>query len=261
MVRVRVLVIQHDHICLPGSVGERFAERGYDLVAHQVVDADRFDNPNVDTEFPDPTDFDAIVAMGAPWSAYDHETVGSWVQPELELLRRAHAEAVPVLGICFGGQLLALAHGGSVGRSTTPELGWAEIHSDDESLIPSGPWFQWHNDRWQTPPTAREIARNDSSPQAFVLGRNLAVQFHPEMTSEILAGWFAAGGTKDVDAFGLDAEELRRQTLDRGHANRARAHRLVDAFLDRVATDDDAGRAATGADEHVEIPGTAPSQD
>ncbi len=240
MLRVRVLVIQHDHICLPGSVGERFAERGYELAVHQVVEADRFDTPNVDTDFPDPAAFDAVVAMGAPWSAYDHDAVGSWVLPELDLLRRADAESVPVLGICFGGQLLALAHGGSVDRSETPELGWAEIDSDDDALIPSGPWFQWHYDRWQTPAKAREVARNDSSPQAFVLGRNLAVQFHPEMTSEILAGWFAAGGTKDAAAFGLDAEDVRRQTRERDVANRQRAHRLVDAFLDRVATGDEA---------------------
>ena len=232
---MRALVIQHDHICLPGSVGERLAERGFELVIHQVVAADRFDAPDVETEFPDPAGFDAIVAMGAPWSAYDEAAIGSWVQPELDLLRRAHAESVPVLGICFGGQLLALAHGGSVGPSATPELGWAEIDSDDDALVPSGPWFQWHYDRWQTPVEAREIARNESSPQSFVLGRNLAVQFHPEMTPEILDGWFATGGTEDVEAFGLDAEDLRAETRERAGANRGRARRLVDAFLDRVA--------------------------
>lgn len=235
IVRVRVLVIQHDHICLPGSVGERFSERGYELVVHQVVEADRFETPDVDTEFPDPAGFDAIVAMGAPWSAYDQDAVGSWVLPELDLLRQAHDGSVPVLGICFGGQLLALAHGGSVRRSPTPELGWAEVESDDELLVASGPWFQWHYDRWETPAAAREIARNSSSSQAFVLGRNLAVQFHPEMTSQILAGWLATGGQADVARFGLEGAELQRRTRECDAANRERARRLVDAFLDRVA--------------------------
>src|SRR5689334_22551175 len=108
---MRALVIQHDHICLPGAVGEQLLARGYELVLHQVVEADRFASPNVDTDFPDPTDVDVIVALGAPWSAYDFDAIGSWVLPELDLLRRAHREAVPVFGICFGGQLLALAHG------------------------------------------------------------------------------------------------------------------------------------------------------
>ena len=240
--RVRALLIQHDHLTSPGPVGERFAERGYKLAVHQVVEAERFDAPDVQTEFPDPMDFDAIVPMGAPWSAYDHATVGSWVLPELDLLRRAHEESVPVLGICFGGQLLALTHGGSVAKSPNPELGWAEVVSDDESLVASGSWFQWHYDRWELPPAAVEIARNPSASQAFVLGRNLAVQFHPEITPQILADWLETGGEEEAARFGLDGATLLQQTRERDDANRERAHRLVDAFLDRVA----AGARITG---------------
>ena len=113
---VRALLIQHDHICTPGFVGERLTDRGLDLVLHQVVREDRFLSPNVEIEFPDPTDFDAIVPMGAPWSVYDHEAIGTWVPTELKMLRDAHDHQVPVLGICFGGQMLAAAHGGSVSR-------------------------------------------------------------------------------------------------------------------------------------------------
>lgn len=232
---MRALVIQHDHICSPGSVGERLEQRGYQVLSHQVVDADRFHAPGVQTAFPEPTDFDLVVAMGAPWSAYDHASIGSWVVPELDLLRAAHRHAVPVLGICFGGQLLAAAHGGSVARSATPELGWAQIDSDDEALVPSGPWFQWHYDRWELPPQATEVARNAHSSQAFVLGRNLAVQFHPEMEPSILQVWFDHGGIADTERFGLDPGELAAETERREPDNRARAHRLVDAFLDRVA--------------------------
>jgi GMP synthase-like glutamine amidotransferase len=241
---VRALVIQHDHICLPGAVGERLTERGFVLVQHQVVEADRFDEPGVDTNFPDPADFDAIIALGAPWSAYDHAAIGSWVLPELEMLRRADAAAVPVLGICFGGQLLALAHGGGVASSPDPELGWAPVQSVAEDLVASGPWFQWHYDRWTTPPEATELARNAQASQAFLIGRNLAVQFHPEMTPEILAGWFAAGGKAHLDRFQLDEAQLTDETRLRAASNQQRAARLVDGFLDRVAT----GRAAEQVD-------------
>jgi GMP synthase-like glutamine amidotransferase len=232
---VRALLIQHDHICTPGFVGERLTDRGLDLVVHQVVTEDRFLSPNVETEFPEPTDFEAIVSMGAPWSVYDHEAIGSWVPAELKMLRDAHDRQVPVLGICFGGQMLAAAHGGSVSRSATPELGWADVHSDDESLVPSGTWFQWHYDQWELPSEANEVARNDRSSQAFVLGRSLAVQFHPEMTSEILASWIATGGAEEIDRFGIKIDELVRQTVDRDASNRERAHRLVDQFLDSLA--------------------------
>ena len=155
-------------------------DRGFDLVVHQVVREDRFLSPDVEIEFPDPTDFDAIIPMGAPWSVYDHEAIGTWVPAELTMLRDAHHHEVPVLGICFGGQMLAAAHGGSVARSAAPEIGWVNIDSDDESLVPSGSWFQWHYDRWQLPQHAQEVARNANSSQAFVLGRNLAVQFIPK---------------------------------------------------------------------------------
>jgi hypothetical protein len=60
------------------------------------------------------------------------------------------------------------------------------------------------------------------------------VQFHPEMTSEILASWIALGGAAEIDQFGMTVEDLVRQTEARDAANRERAHRLVDQFLDRV---------------------------
>lgn len=231
---MRALLIQHDHICTPGFVGERLLDRGFDLVVHQVVREDRFLSPNVEIEFPDPTDFDAIIPMGAPWSVYDHEAIGTWVPAELTMLRDAHQHEVPVLGICFGGQMLAAAHGGSVARSAAPEIGWVNVDSDDESLVPSGIWFQWYYDRWQLPTHAQEVAHNANSSQAFVLGRNLAVQFHPEMTSEILTSWIATGGAAEIDQFGMELETLVRQTAENDVSNRERAHRLVDQFLDRM---------------------------
>jgi GMP synthase-like glutamine amidotransferase len=234
-------MIQHDHICTPGSVGERFTDRGCDLVLHQVVPETHFRSPNVETQFPEPTNFDVIITMGAPWSVYDHETIGSWVLPELAMLRDAHVDHVPVFGICFGGQLLAAAHGGSVSRSAAPELGWVDIESDDESLVPGGEWFQWHYDRWDLPDAATELARNANSSQAFILGRNLAVQFHPEMNSAILASWMATGGAEEMDRLGLNVDELVRQTDERDASNRERAHKLVDLFLDHVAVRSEVG--------------------
>jgi GMP synthase-like glutamine amidotransferase len=231
---VRLLIIQHDHVSPPGAVGERFSERGYELVPKLVVPAELFATPNVEVTFPDPVDFDAIMPMGAPWSVYDQEAIGSWVGPELRFLQRADREAVPVLGICFGGQLLAQAHGGTVTRSSRPEIGWRTIESDDEALVPAGPWFQWHYDGWTPPPAATEIARNGNASQAFRLRRNLAVQFHPELDSAMLAGWLRNGGDDKAAAFGLDPQRLLTQTRERDEVNRKRAHRLVDAFVDRL---------------------------
>ena len=232
---MQLLVIQHDHTSPLGPIAERFLERGFELTMHNVVDEASFAAPGVVTEFPEFADYDAVVSMGAPWSTYDHALIGSWVLPETEQLRRADEAGVPVLGICFGGQLLATALGGSVQRSTRPEIGWEDVHSDDEAVVPSGPWFQWHYDRWQLPPGASEIARNAAASQAFVLRRNLALQFHPELTSSMLAGWLAHGGEEEARQGGFDPEQLVRVTLETEGDARVRAHRLVDGFLDHVA--------------------------
>ncbi len=239
---MRALVIQHDHVSPPGPVGERLSDRGYDVRLHLVVPEDRYDTPGVESTLPELTDYDVVVPMGAPWSAYDTDRIGSWVLPEIAALRDADAAGVPVLGICFGGQLLATAHGGSVARSPLPEVGWRQVTSDEEELVASGPWFQWHYDRWTVPAEATEIARNDSASQAFVLRRNLAVQFHPELTSDMLVGWLDNGGRVELERAGIDAEELVSGTRARDEVSRTRAHRLVDAFLATVAPTDPTAR-------------------
>ena len=231
---MRLLVIQHDHASPLGPIAERFVDHGYDLTMHQVVPEASFLVPGVVTEFPDFTSYDAVVPMGAPWSTYD-ALIGNWVRPEIEQLKRADAASVPVMGICFGGQLLASAMGGSVLASESPEIGWYDVHSDDESLVPAGPWFQWHYDRWVLPPEAREVARNIAASQAFVVRKNLAVQFHPELTSGQLAGWLDNGGDAKAIAAGLDLVKLVNRTAELGPDARARAHRLVDGFLEHVA--------------------------
>lgn len=233
---MRVLVIQHDHSSPIGPVGERFDHHGYDVVEHLVVAEEFFSAPGVTTQFPDFTAFDAVVPMGAPWSTYDLATVGSWVVPELEQLRAADAAGVPVLGICFGGQLLAEAHGGSVRLTDKPEVGWYDVVSDEPGVVPPGPWFEWHYDAWTLPPGATEVARNANASQAFVLRRNLAVQFHPELTSTMLAGWLAYGGDAKAREFGLDPVTLLARTRAVDDRSRSRAHALVDGFLTSVVS-------------------------
>lgn len=231
----RVLIVSHDHISPAGPVAERFEDRGYDVALHGVVPEASFAQPGVTTSFPDFTEFDAAVVMGAPWSTYDRDLIGSWVGPEVQQLHRSDEAGVPVLGICFGGQLLAQAHGGSVVRSERPEVGWYDVTSSAPGIVPQGSWFEWHYDRWDLPPGATEVARNDNASQAFVLRRNLAVQFHPELTSGMLAGWLDNGGDRQARELGLDPDDLLRTTRTLDERSRDRAHALVDGFLDRVA--------------------------
>ncbi len=232
---MRALFLQHDHVSPPGPVAERFAHRGYAIAEEIVVAPENFRSPNQPFDFPDPREFDALVVMGAPWGAWDDELIGNWLLPEIAWLREADELGVPVLGICFGGQLLARAHGGSVARAPKPEIGWTSIWTQEPQLVGPGPWFHWHYDRWQVPPGAREVARNAVASQAFVLRRNLAVQFHPELTAAGLQGWLENGGRAGAIADGQDPDILYQHTLAEGEDAARRAHGLVDAFIDQVA--------------------------
>ena len=226
----RLLLIGHDYLTA-GGIEERFAERGYDIERFQVIPPDRMDDPGVDVDFPDPQGYDAILVLGARWSVYSDQ-VASWVKPELELLRTADEGAVPVFGICFGGQMLAQAHGGQVEASPVSEIG---PHVVAGVPAVAGIWTQWNHDRFVPPADATLVGVNAAAPQAFVLRRNLAVQFHPEVDAASVRGWVEDGGHQDARDHGLDPEVLLEHVASLDDDVRPRAAALVDYFLDQVA--------------------------
>ncbi|KAB2352491.1 type 1 glutamine amidotransferase [Actinomadura rudentiformis] len=228
---MRALVIEHDAVSPIGPVGDRLVQHGFEVTELVVVPAERHQAPGVEIDFPDPDGWDLIVAMGAPWSVDDEAAIGAWIPGELALLRKAHAIGVPILGICFGGQALAVALGGGVERAPRPEIGWVDVETDEPALVGPGPWFQYHFDRWVMPPGAIEIARNEVAPQAFRIGRSLGVQFHPEITVRELQLWLSYGGDRDMRRLGLDPEAVLDRTRATAPAAERRAHDLMDAFL------------------------------
>ena len=231
------LFIEHDQISLGGPIWRSLEKHGYEIERFLIVPQANYDSPNITTTFPNFNEYDLLVPMGAPYGAYEDDRIGNWLLPELEKLKQAHNDGIPILGICFGGQLMARALGGSVARAPKAEVGWYEIESNDTTLIPTGPWFAYHWDSWMTPKGATEIAKTDVANQAFVMGRTLALQFHPEVDPEVLEAWLAMeGGCAEVEAEGVDVEQLRSQTKSIQPASDKRTYDLVDTFLRRVAT-------------------------
>lgn len=229
-----VLFVQHDHVSPPGPLAERFADHGFDPVLFQVVPADRISSPGVEVTLPSFCDVDLVVPLGSPWSVYDR-TLAPWFDQEVTELRAADQEGVPVLGVCFGAQALAVTHGGSVVRGDACEIGWFEVDSVERDLIEPGQWFEYHFDVIDAPPGARVLATSPRALQAFQLRRNLGVQFHPEATEELVELWLDPAGTAEVLAAGVDPVDLRTATARAVESNRRRAHTLVDRFLDQVA--------------------------
>jgi len=233
----RVIFIEHDHVSAGGPIWAQFERRGYEISRFIIVDEENAKAPNVSPEWPNLMSFDVVVVMGAPYAAYDDERIGNWLLPQVKKMREVHNAGIPIMGICFGGQLMSRVLGGTVSRSPRAELGWFEIESLDESLVPRGPWFQYHWDRFTFPPGSTEIASNDLCPQAYVFGRTLGMQFHPEIDLQVLDMWLAMeGGVAEVEGEGVDVEELRQQTKSLELESNQRGYDLVDQFLDRVAT-------------------------
>ncbi len=102
------------------------------------------------------------------------------------------------------------------------------------ALVPEGPWFQWHFDTFTMPPGATLIAESDLGPQAYVAGRSLGLQFHPEVTPEIMDGWVRTY-RHELDAEGVDPDALLQETQRRAGESRRMARQLLDRYLGAIA--------------------------
>lgn len=224
-----MLFLRNDPTAPEALLGEVFAESGFDISTFDVVPADRPDDPVLEVRFPDPGRYDVIVPLGARWAAYDDAV--PWIAAEMDMLRGALAGGAAVLGVCFGGQLLARTLGGTVSRSSEPEIGWCDVESDAPGLVPGGPWFQWHFDRLTPPPGAREVARNAKATQAFSQGRALGLQFHPEVDDALVEQWINEDAADDIGRLGLHPEDLRTRTGAELDGAVSRLRLLVGGFL------------------------------
>jgi GMP synthase-like glutamine amidotransferase len=219
---VKALVIEHERATPGGLIYEWLESHGIET----------FDYPiDIDDGDLDPTNYDLLIPLGSEHPPYaDHIP---WIPREIELLRRAHEADVSVLGICFGGQLLARALGGRCYRASSSEIGFLPVRTQDPTLVPEGPWFQWHFDAFEPPPGATIIAESALCSQAYTIGRSLGVQFHPEVTTEIMEEWVRVY-RHELDADGVDPDALLHETYDRAASYRSTSQTLLDGFLERV---------------------------
>ena len=231
---MRVLFVKQDHSSPGGLIGDAFAAAGCDISEIVVVPEERFHTPDVAVTFPSASAYDAVVFFGAVWSVYDPVTI-PWISDEIEYARSLISLGVPALGICFGGQMLAAAVGGSVSRAPVPEIGWLPVDAAAGGLIDAGPWLEWHLDRFTVPAHVPVIARTALADQAFVSGRTLGLQFHPEVTDAVLEAWLSTDGAEQLAKLGVGPQALMEQSRVLAGGAAARAHGLVRRFLFDVA--------------------------
>jgi GMP synthase-like glutamine amidotransferase len=216
-------VLQHEEPTPPGLVTEWLDAHGIGMDLRRID----LDDPQID-----PHRYDVIVSLGSEFAAFDDSR--TFVPREARLMERALEADVPILGLCFGGQLLARVLGGEVYRGAEAEIGWLPVRTAAAELVPAGPWFQWHFDVMTAPPGATVIAESDVGLQAFTSGRSLGLQFHPEVTPEIMDDWVRAY-RHELDAEGVDPDALLEETNRRAQESRRTSWALLDAYLERVA--------------------------
>jgi len=178
---MRVAIIQHVKHEPAGSIETFLQKKSIQYEYFRVYDG----------EFPE-SDFSHYVIMGGPMGAYEDD-VYPFIRKEKELIRNAYKESKGVLGICLGAQLIASAFGKAV-YPFRREVGWFEVERLEDGFTEGLPdrvkVVQWHNDTFDLPDGAKLLFRGDSVPnQGFRLGKILALQFHMEVTEELLRLW------------------------------------------------------------------------
>ncbi|MCD6707891.1 MAG: type 1 glutamine amidotransferase [Thiobacillus sp.] len=180
-----------------------------------------------------------ICLMGGPMSVNDDLPS---TPPELALIRQAVAAAIPVIGHCLGGQMMAKALGGTVGPNPVKEIGWGDVRITDADA--ARPWlgdaatpmpaFHWHGETFTLPPGATRILESAwCANQAFVLDdRHIGMQCHVEMTPELIASWCEHGADEIAasDSPGVQSPAAIQADLP---ARIARLHQLADKVYSR----------------------------
>ncbi len=151
-------------------------------------------------------DADGWLITGSRHGVYEDH---AFIAPLEEFIRSAYAEQVPLVGVCFGHQVIAQALGGKVEKFRD---GWSvgpqDYAFDGETLTLQA----WHQDQVvEKPPAAQVVA---SSPfcdyAALVYGdRAYTVQAHPEYQDDFIEGLIRTRGRGRVPDAMLDAAEAR----------------------------------------------------
>ncbi len=221
---MRAVVIGNGGDLDPGFVGAHLRRAGYTFTEGQR------EHP---ADWPALDGVELVLTLGSEWNVYDPATAGL-VEAEAAFVRDVVARGVPLLGICFGAQVLAHALGGTVRRAPAPEIGWFTLAVDGPPIA-AGPWMEWHDDVFTAPDGFDVLARTDAGPQLIRGGRAVGTQFHPEATETMVRDWIDHGGAAQYARIGGDPVELLDTTRRNVTHSRAAAESLTDWFLETTA--------------------------
>ncbi len=181
-----LLIVSHVACSRPGYLCDYLDQRS---VGYQ-----RFSIES-DEPLPSANELSGVVLLGAPVSVNSGQ---DWIEQEIALVQDCTEREIPVFGICFGGQLISKAFGGEVYTAPSLQIGWHPISITEQArkLFNGNPIpesfnaFEWHEETFTLPSGAIPLFNDGCvGNQGFLHRGCLAVQFHPEVTEEIVAEW------------------------------------------------------------------------
>lgn len=199
----------------PEMFARLLAERGFTFRSY-LVEA---------MEFPgDVHDCDGWLITGSRHGAYEDHP---FIAPLEDFIRRAFAAKVPMVGICFGHQIIAQALGGKVEQF---KGGWAVGSQDYDFGGKKMTLNAWHRDQvTRRPDDAEVVAGNDFCENAALIygDRAFTVQAHPEYGDDFIAGLIRTRGKGVVPDALMDAASAR---FGKGNSSAVIAERIADFF-------------------------------
>lgn len=231
----KILVLEPDRSCGPDRLTAWADSTG---VAIDVR------HPDTPAEMPDSlAEYDGLIVLGGEMGDGDTSDF-PWLERVREMLRDAHRQSMPTLGICLGSQLLASALGGEVRRGDAGlETGIVTVKLNDAALqdpvmadLPRETYFgAWHQDAiTRLPDDGVLLASGDRYPtQAFRCGLSWGVQFHPEVSPSAYTQWVAASDRSNPEVarqFEADITDV----LERDAEVEPLSEKLVTNFLGLV---------------------------
>ncbi|UYZ60605.1 type 1 glutamine amidotransferase [Hymenobacter latericus] len=234
---MRIHCLQHIPFETPGLISDWARQHNHQL------SVTRFDQP--DPRVPALEELDWLVVLGGAMSVHDDDRFG-WLPAEKALIGQAIAAGKTVLGICLGAQLVAHALGAGVAPNPEPEIGFYPVQFTAEAQRhplfahagAQATFLHWHGDTFSLPTGAVPLGASAAcAQQGFAYGtRVTGLQFHPEMTPEILEQMLLHDGHELVPAPHVQtAAELRRGMTHLGPSQRF-LFGLLDALAARPGT-------------------------
>jgi GMP synthase (glutamine-hydrolysing) len=231
-----ILVVVHDIDDHLNEMANPIAEAGI-LMDTWDVQNDSVGRPDLEML----EQYSGVISLGAHAGVLEEEK-HPWMSHERKIMHWALETETPLLGLCFGSQLLASAAGGRIYKAETGEFAWTKVNMLPEAsrdpvlgvLGETADAFQFHYDSFDLPKDAVLLGESDGTIEAFRVGSSAwATQFHPEVGLSQQLAWLSTYRGAFLRE-GIDIDEQVAKSHELAASYRKQAWALSEAFAKQV---------------------------